>query len=86
MGWVAEEFFTDAKVISLCHAIESEDLKLMRQLIDTGADVNAIGEGGMTPLLWAFPDNKIENRLLSLPLQPSVCYEHLLVAGTKKPA
>ena len=66
MGWVAEEFFTDAKVISLCHAIESEDLELMRQLIDSGADVNAIGEGGMTPLLWAFPDNKIERFKLLL--------------------
>ncbi len=60
LGWEAEDFFTDPKVIELCEAIERNDLPSMENLIAEGANVNAVGEGGMTPLLWAYPDNKIE--------------------------
>lgn len=59
-GWEAESFFDDPDVINLCAAIEANDVEEMRSLIEAGANVNAIGRGGMTPLMWAFPDGKIE--------------------------
>jgi hypothetical protein len=55
-GWKAEDYFTDPKVIALCHAIEANDLAEMERLVKAGADVNAQGKDKMTPLLWAFPD------------------------------
>ncbi len=51
LGWKAEGFFADPKVIELCRAIEA--------LIAGGVDVNAKGKGNMTPLMWAFPDEKL---------------------------
>jgi len=57
-GWKAEDYFTDPQVISLCRAIEADDLAEMERLVEAGADVNAQGKAKMTPLLWAFPDNK----------------------------
>ena len=32
----------------------------MEHLIGDGVNINAVGRDGMTPLLWAFPGNKIE--------------------------
>jgi ankyrin repeat protein len=58
-GWKAEDYFTDLKVIALCHAIEANDLAEMERLVQAGADVNAQGRDKMTPLLWAFPDNHL---------------------------
>ena len=58
-GWKAEDFFTEPKVIALCHAIEANDLAEMDRLVRAGADVNAQGKHKMTPLLWAFPDNNL---------------------------
>ena len=58
-GWKAEDYFTDRKVISLCRAIEANDLAEMERLVKAGADVNAQGKDKMTPLLWAFPDNHL---------------------------
>ena len=58
-GWKAEDYFNDPKVVALCHAIEVSDLHEMDRLVKAGADVNAQGKGKMTPLLWAFPDNKL---------------------------
>jgi hypothetical protein len=58
-GWKAEDYFTDPKVIALCRAIEANDLAEMERLVKAGADVNARGNGNMTPLLWAFPDNHL---------------------------
>lgn len=66
VGWKAEDFFDDAKLIALCKAIEANDLKEMEKLIKDGADVNAKGKGNMTPLLWAYPDNKPERFKLLL--------------------
>lgn len=64
-GWKAADYFTDAKVVELCDAIAANDLDAIRKLIAAGADVNARGKGNMTPLLWAFPDEKPERfRLL----------------------
>lgn len=59
-GWKAADFFTDAKVIDLCDAIAANDLDGMKKLIAAGVNVNAKGKGMMTPLLWAFPDEKPE--------------------------
>ena len=58
-GWRAEEYFADPLVIALCRAIEAKDLAEMERLVKDGADINARGKDGMTPLLWAFPDNQL---------------------------
>jgi hypothetical protein len=58
-AWKAEDFFSDPKVIGLCRAIEAEDITKIKEWIAAGADVNARGKDNMTPLLWAFPDNKL---------------------------
>lgn len=73
-NWKADKFFDDALVIQLCHAIENNDLAEMERLIELGADVNARGEGNMTPLLWAFPDGKLERfkKLLDHGADPNV--------------
>ncbi|MCA9122367.1 MAG: ankyrin repeat domain-containing protein [Planctomycetaceae bacterium] len=72
--WIPENYFSDEKVIALCHAIEADDLKEIDRLVAAGADVNAKGKGNMTPLLWAFPDNKPERfkRLLEHGADPNV--------------
>ncbi len=59
-GWKAEDYFDDQQVIALCQAIEADDVEEMERLIAAGADANATGKKGMTPLLWAFPDRKLE--------------------------
>jgi len=64
--WNAEDYFTDGKVISLCKAIEANNVDEMKRLIDAGADVNALGKDNMTPLLWAYPDNQRERFKLLL--------------------
>ena len=60
VGWKADDYFSDPRVVELCDAIETSNLKQMASLIHEGADVNAIGKDGMTPLLWAFPENNFE--------------------------
>ncbi len=62
----AVDFFDDEQIVELCEAIEDNDLKEMKRLIGTGADINTIGKGGVTPLFWAFPDNKLERFVLLL--------------------
>ncbi|MGL6197166.1 MAG: ankyrin repeat domain-containing protein, partial [Thermoguttaceae bacterium] len=59
-NWKAEDFFDDPKVVALCKAIETKDLEEIDRLVADGADVNAKGKGNMTPLFWAFPENKPE--------------------------
>jgi hypothetical protein len=60
LGWQAADYFTDEQVIALCHAIEADDIPEMKRLIASGAKVITVGKDGMTPLLWAFPEAKIE--------------------------
>lgn len=64
-------------MIALCHAIEANDLAEVDRLIAAGADVNAKGKDNMTPLLWAFPDNKLERftRLLEHGADPNVLFQ-----------
>jgi len=75
--WKAENYFDDPQVVQLCRAIEANDLEEMQTQIAAGADVNARGKGNMTPLLWAFPDNKIERfkMLLEHGADPNVIVE-----------
>lgn len=72
--WKAAEFFEDPQVVALCEAIEADDLPEMDRLIAAGADVNARGAGNMTPLMWAFPDNKLPRfqKLLEHGADPNV--------------
>lgn len=76
-NWQAEDYFDDPQVIALCEAIESNDLKEIDRLVAAGANVNARGKGNMTPLLWAFPDNKPVRfeKLLKLGADPNVIVE-----------
>ena len=46
--------------MSLRDAIESNDLYLMKQLISTGADLNAIDWNGLTPLTYAAYRNRVD--------------------------
>lgn len=62
----AEDFFQDAGVIKLCQAIELDDTELILRLINDNVDINACGRDNVTPLLWAYPDNKIERFKLLL--------------------
>ena len=82
VGWKADNYFTDPRVIELCQAIEVDDLKRMQELIDQGANVNAIGKDNMTPLLWAYPDLKFERfkMLLEAGANPNV-----IAASTVRP-
>jgi hypothetical protein len=54
LGWSAEMFFDDPLVIRLYNATVAKDIDEMRRLIAAGADVNAVGEEGMTLLYVAF--------------------------------
>ncbi len=80
--WRAEKYFQDADVVDLCNAIESKDLRRMDQLIVTGTNVNAVGKDGMTPLMWAFPDNNLKRftKLLEAGADPNVLIESELDA------
>jgi len=73
-NWKAEDYFDDPKVIALCKAIEAKDLQEIDRLVADGADVNAKGKGNMTPLLWAYPENKPEvfKRILEHGADPNV--------------
>ena len=73
VGWKAEDFFTDPKVIALCKAIEAKDLAKIDELVAQGADVNARGRANMTPLFWAFPmGEEVFRRLLEQGADPNV--------------
>jgi hypothetical protein len=76
-GWKAADFFTDPQVIALCDAIAANDVARMKAIIAAGADVNACGKGNITPLLWAFVDNKPERfrLLLEAGANPNVYIE-----------
>ena len=85
VGWKAEDYFQDPQVISLCKAIETDNIAEMERLIAAGADVNAIGKDGMTPLLWAFPEEKPERCecLLHHGANPNVFIESDFGVGTR---
>ena len=53
-------YFADKQVQQLCRAINFGNLDEMRRLIKQGVDVNTQGDGGITPLIWAFARNNPE--------------------------
>jgi len=75
--WKAKDYFDDPKIIALCRAIEANDLPEIDRLISAGADVTAEGKGRMTPLLWAYPDNRLHRfkLLLEHGANPNVAIE-----------
>lgn len=83
VGWRATDYFMDEKVVALCEAIQADDLEMMRDAVARGADVNAVGKEGMTPLLWAFPDHKVDRFrwLLENGADPNVCISGPLGSG-----
>ncbi len=86
VGWRAEEYFTDPAVIALCRAIERDDLGEMKRLVESGANVNAVGKDGMTPLLWSFPDRKPERfaYLLEQGADPNVAVDSDFGVGQRQ--
>ena len=44
----------------LFEAAKSGALDQVRQLVESGADVNAVGEHNITPLLWAYFSGRTE--------------------------
>ncbi|QDU90128.1 Ankyrin repeats (3 copies) [Pirellulimonas nuda] len=76
-GWKPADYFDDPQVVDLCTAIQMNDAPEMERLIAAGADVNAVGKRKMTPLLWAFPDRKLERfaRLLKHGADPDIAVE-----------
>jgi hypothetical protein len=73
LGWKAEDFFKDARVISLCNAIERRDIAEIERLAKSGVNINAKGRGNMTPLLWAFPMGEtVFKKMLDLGADPNV--------------
>lgn len=86
--WKAQDFFTDPQTIALCQAIEADDLPEIDRLVAAGANVNDRGSGNMTPLMWAYPDNKLQRfqRLLKHGADPNVVITtHLKVPSGFQP-
>lgn len=50
---LASDCFGDPLVIALCKAVEQDDIKAIDRLVAEGADVNAEGRHGWTPLHWS---------------------------------
>ncbi|WP_447926975.1 ankyrin repeat domain-containing protein [Vreelandella sp. EE27] len=46
-------YFSDPVQLALAEAAGRGDLEAMQQALDAGADPNALGEDGMTPLFWS---------------------------------
>ena len=82
-GWIPQKCFDDDQVVALCKAIEANNLAEVDRLIEAGADVNARGEGNLTPLLWAFPlkDPSIFKRLLESGADPNVILSQTFEVG-----
>lgn len=74
---VAEEYFQSPNVVSICHAIEANDQKKIKQLVDSGVDVNARGHGNVTPLLWAYVQKNLDafELLLKQGADPNIAFD-----------
>lgn len=66
------KYFDRPELVSLCDAISSGALDRIRNLVAAGADVNAVGKEGMTPLHWAIMKQEYEafSLLLDLGAKP----------------
>jgi ankyrin repeat protein len=82
------KYFSDPKAISLSEAAAVGDTSTLERLSKTGADVNAPGRGGFTPLLYAFLSQSKEgfSYLLSRGANPNIqlteSFDDLLIKGS----
>lgn len=53
-------YFSDKKIQQLCLAISANKLDEVKTLLQNGVDVNAQGDGGITPLFWSYSQEKPE--------------------------
>ncbi len=69
----AKDFFADPKVAELAQAAARGDVERVDALVAQGADVNARGEQGLTPLLYAMSGKGVKGfqRLLQLGADPN---------------
>lgn len=51
--YTAQETYQDPKVVALVEAAWRGDMDKVANLAAEGADVNMVGKGGVTPLMWA---------------------------------
>jgi beta-lactamase regulating signal transducer with metallopeptidase domain len=62
--WIARRVAVETKQqgesVALCQAATDNDLPKLRRLVDEGADVNGVGQGGDTPLICAVYGNHLE--------------------------
>lgn len=49
----AEDYFHAPAQVALAEAAGQGNIPRMRKALESGADVNAVGQDGMTPLMWA---------------------------------
>lgn len=71
------DFFTDKQTVALIKTAEKNNPSKLKQLVREGADPNAFGKDGMTPLLWVLghKDKKAMKALLSVGADPNLKLE-----------
>jgi len=72
-GKSAQEIFQDGKVVLLLQAVRDGDVAKARLLVAQGANINASGYEGVTPLIWMLyqRDYKAMESLLNLGADPN---------------
>lgn len=58
--YTAQESYPDPKVVALVEAAWRGDVDKVAKLVADGVDVNTIGKGGATPLMWALNNKSFE--------------------------
>jgi ankyrin repeat protein len=56
----ARDYFEDPLQRALIEAVEGRDASKVRTVLEQGADVNAVGREGMTPLFWALAKQNLD--------------------------
>lgn len=71
-GKSAQDAFKDEGVVKLMKAVIRQDATEAKRLIASGVNINAFGEGGVTPVIWMFGahDLKAVKMLLDLGADP----------------
>lgn len=71
-----QDIFTDGKVAELVMAASQGKIEVIDRLVAAGVDVNARGQGGMTPLAYVLQKENIEGvaRLLHHGADPNLTY------------
>jgi len=58
----AEKMFQDQQVVEFCRAAEKGDTAKMDELLKQGVNIDAEGQGGITPFLWLLKYSKIQDQ------------------------